>query len=80
MSSLIAAVPKGGATWKFLDGIAELVEAGDPIGLAAALERLRTNPERLNILANLGKSFAVANLDPAVGKGKYLNWIKCLIT
>ena len=27
---VIAAVPRGGATWKFLGGVAELVDAGDP--------------------------------------------------
>jgi glycosyltransferase involved in cell wall biosynthesis len=27
---VLAAVPRGGATWKFLDGVAELVDAGDP--------------------------------------------------
>ena len=27
---VLAAVPRGGATWKFLGGVAELVDAGDP--------------------------------------------------
>jgi glycosyltransferase involved in cell wall biosynthesis len=35
---VIAAVPRGGATWKFLDGVAELVEAGDPKALASKIE------------------------------------------
>ena len=76
---VIAAVPRGGATWKFLEGVAELVEAGDPNALAAKIEELSLNQNRLNDLASLGLEFAVKNLDPAVGRAKYLEWVAKLI-
>jgi len=77
---VIAAVPRGGATWKFLDGVAELVEAGDPKALASKIEELSRNQSRLDELAKLGSAFAVKHLDPAVGRAKYLEWVERLIT
>ena len=76
---VIAAVPRGGATWKFLDGVAELVEAGDPVALARAIEELSKQPEILADLARRGRVFADANLDPEVGRKKYLDWVQKLI-
>jgi glycosyltransferase involved in cell wall biosynthesis len=76
---VIAAVPRGGATWKFLEGVAELVEAGDPKALAAKIEELSLNQSRLNELARLGLEFAVKNLDPAIGRARYLEWVEKLI-
>jgi glycosyltransferase involved in cell wall biosynthesis len=76
---VIAAVPRGGATWKFLDGVAELVEAGDPKALASKIEELSRNQSRLDELAKLGSAFAVKHLDPAVGRRKYLEWVEKLI-
>ena len=76
---VIAAVPRGGATWKFLEGVAELVEAGDPKALASKIEELSENQIRLDELAKLGSAFAVKNLEPVVGRKKYLEWVKKLI-
>jgi glycosyltransferase involved in cell wall biosynthesis len=76
---VIAAVPRGGATWKFLDGVAELVEAGDPKALASKIEELSRNQSRLDELAKLGSAFAVKHLAPAVGRGKYLEWVEKLV-
>jgi glycosyltransferase involved in cell wall biosynthesis len=76
---VIASVPRGGATWKFLDGVAELVEAGDPVALARAIEELSKQPEKLADLARGGRVFADANLDPEVGRKKYLDWVEKLI-
>jgi glycosyltransferase involved in cell wall biosynthesis len=76
---VIAAVPRGGATWKFLSGVAELVEAGDPEALATRIEELSRNQSRLDELAKLGTGFAVKNLNPAVGRGEYLDWVEKLI-
>jgi colanic acid biosynthesis glycosyl transferase WcaI len=76
---VIAAVPRGGATWKFLDGVAELVEAGDPAALARKIEELGGRPEKLSELARKGREFADANLSPEVGRKKYLDWVKGLI-
>lgn len=75
---VLAAVPRGGATWKFLDGIAELVEAGDPAALARKIEELSSQPKRLAELARLGKRFADTNLSPEIGRKKYLNWVEGL--
>jgi glycosyltransferase involved in cell wall biosynthesis len=76
---VIAAVPRGGATWKFLDGVAELVDAGDPNRLAEKIEELSKNQSRLNQLAKLGSEFAIKHLDPEVGRAKYLQWVENLI-
>jgi colanic acid biosynthesis glycosyl transferase WcaI len=76
---VLAAVPRGGATWKFLDGVAELVEAGNPSALASKIEELSGNQSRLDELAKLGLEFAVKNLDPTVGRAKYLDWVEKLI-
>ena len=76
---VIAAVPRGGATWKFLDGVAELVDAGDPKKLATKIEELSKNQSRLDQLAKLGSEFAVKHLDPEIGRAKYLSWVGNLI-
>jgi len=77
---VLAAVPRGGATWKFLDGVAELVEAGDPVALARKIEELSEQPDKLKNLARKGKEFAEANLSPEVGRKKYLDWVEELIS
>ena len=76
---VIAAVPRSGATWLFLNGIAELVEAGDPAALASAIEELSRQPEKLQDLGRRGKQFAEANLSAEIGRTKYLEWIVNLI-
>jgi glycosyltransferase involved in cell wall biosynthesis len=76
---VIAAVPRNGASWKFLNGLAELVEAGEPLALARAIESLSENPERLQILAKQGKFFAEAHLNPEIAREKYLGWVKSLL-
>jgi glycosyltransferase involved in cell wall biosynthesis len=76
---VIAAVPRGGATWKFLDGVAELIEAADPKALAKKIEELSHNQIRLDELAKLGSEFAKKHLDPEVGRAKYRQWVEDLI-
>jgi glycosyltransferase involved in cell wall biosynthesis len=76
---VLAAVPRGGATWKFLDGVAELVEAADPKALAKKIEELSHNQIRLDELAKLGSEFAKKHLDPEVGRAKYRQWVEDLI-
>jgi len=76
---VLAAVPRGGATWKFLDGIAELVEAGKPSLLARAIEDLSQDPEKRKRLASKGLEFARKNLDAEIGRRKYLDWVNSLI-
>lgn len=76
---VIAAVPRGGATWKFLDGVAELVEAGDPKALAKKILELKADPKRCAELADKGRLFAAKNLSSEVGRAKYLEWAGKLI-
>jgi colanic acid biosynthesis glycosyl transferase WcaI len=76
---VLAAVPRGGATWKFLEGIAELVEAGKPELLARTIEELSRNAEKRNELASKGLKFAKTHLDPVIGRKKYLDWVENLI-
>jgi glycosyltransferase involved in cell wall biosynthesis len=76
---VLAAVPRGGATWKFLDGVAELIEAADPKALAKKIEELSHNQIRLKELAKLGSEFAKKHLDPEVGRAKYRQWVEDLI-
>ena len=76
---VLAAVPRGGATWKFLDGIAELVEAEKPLLLANAIRELSKNPKKVGDLAEKGLEFARKNLDAEIGRKKYLDWVNSLI-
>ena len=77
---VIAAVPRGGATWKFLDGIAELVEAGKPKALADSIIKLQNDSAKMEKLAKDGLAFAKANLEPSVGRAKYLEWVQKLLS
>ena len=76
---VLAAVPRDGASWNFLEGIAELVDAGKPELLAKAIEELSRNPERRFELAKKGLEFARVHLDPEIGRQKYLDWVENLI-
>ena len=76
---VIAAVPQGGATWKFLEGVAELVDAGDPKKLATKIEELSKNLSRIDHLAKLGSEFAIKHLDPEIGRAKYIKWVQELL-
>ena len=76
---VLAAVPRNGSTWKFLEGVAELVESGNPAALARKIEELSKDQERLAELAERGKKFAEANLSPDIGRKKYLDWVTSLL-
>ena len=76
---VIAAVPRGGATWKFLDGVSVLVDAGDPKALAAKIEELSNQPDQLKELAEKGLRFADNHLRPEVGRKKYIDWVQSLL-
>jgi colanic acid biosynthesis glycosyl transferase WcaI len=77
--AVIAAVPRGGATWKFLDGVAVLVEAGDPKALALKIAELSDQPEVLKEFAVKGLLFANEHLQPSVGRKKYIDWVQSLL-
>jgi len=76
---VIAAVPRGGATWKFLNGIAELVDAEKPTILASAIKEMSQNPKKRNDLASKGLEFARKNLEAEIGRRKYFDWVNTLI-
>lgn len=76
---VIAAVPRNGATWKFLEGVASLVEAGNPTALAERIVELSRDSDQLEELASKGLQFANANLEPSVGRRKYIDWVDSLI-
>jgi glycosyltransferase involved in cell wall biosynthesis len=77
--AVIAAVPRDGATWKFLDGVAVLVEAGDPKALALKIAELSNQPEVLKEFAVKGLLFANEHLQPSVGRKKYIDWVQSLL-
>jgi glycosyltransferase involved in cell wall biosynthesis len=62
-----------------LDGIAELVEAGEPSLLADAIKALSQDPVKRKDLASKGLKFARKNLDAEIGRTKYLDWVNSLI-
>ena len=76
---VIAAVPQGGATWKFLEGIAVLVEAGKPSELATAIKGIKRNPSERIRLSATGLDFAQKNLSIESGRKNYLDWVRKLL-
>ena len=76
---VLAAVPRDGASWKFLQGVAELVEAGNPSFLAQAINNLCQNELKRDDLASKGLEFARKNLDAEIGRRNYLDWVDSLI-
>jgi glycosyltransferase involved in cell wall biosynthesis len=76
---VLAAVPINGATWNFLEGIAELVDAGKPALLAQAIEELSRSPEKRFELASRGLEFARIHLEPETGRKKYVDWLENLL-
>lgn len=75
---VLAAVPSGGATAKYLSGIAEIVPAGSPLDVVHALIELRENTTKRESLAKKGIIFAQENLSAAAGRAKYLEWVRKL--
>lgn len=75
---VIAAVPHGGATWKFLDGIAELVDAGEPELLANRISRLQKDPLEMKRFSDAGFEFAKKNLSIESGRSNYRTWVQKL--
>ena len=75
---VIAAVPIGGATNRYLEGLADIVQAGDPQALANGIIVLRDNFERRAELANNGLLFAEEHLSAEKGRANYRNWVNRL--
>jgi glycosyltransferase involved in cell wall biosynthesis len=76
---VLAAVPRGGATWKFLDGVAHLVDAGNPESLAQAIMHLEENPVEMQHLSERGLEFAESNLSLGAGRSNYREWVNQLL-
>ena len=76
---VIAAVPRGGATWKFLDGVASLVDANNPELLAQEILKLQSDPAEMKRLSEVGLEFAQRNLSLEVGRNNYRAWVKKLL-
>ena len=76
---VIAAVPRGGATWKFLDGVASLVDANSPELLAQEILKLQKDPAEMKQLSEVGLEFAQRNLSLEVGRNNYRAWVKKLL-
>jgi len=72
---VIAAVPIGGATSRYLEGLAEIVPAGDPQALANGMIDLLHNFERRAELSNNGLAFAQEHLSAERGRANYRNWV-----
>ena len=75
---VIAAVPRGGATWKFLDGVASLVDANSPELLAQEILKLQSDPAEMKRLSEVGLEFAQRNLSLEAGRNNYRAWVKNL--
>ena len=75
---VIAAVPRGGATWKFLDGVASLVDANSPELLAQEILKLQKDPAEMKRLSEVGLEFAERNLSLEAGRNNYRAWVKNL--
>jgi glycosyltransferase involved in cell wall biosynthesis len=76
--AVLAAVPMGGATFKYLGTNAEVVAAGDPKALALAILNLSQDSKRCSDLAAKGLNFANANLGADVGRARYIRWVEGL--
>lgn len=73
---ILAAVSKVGATAEFLENMAYLVNPGDPVEFANAVNHLIENPLLRKTLANHGLKFASEFLLPEKGHLAYQNWIR----
>jgi colanic acid biosynthesis glycosyl transferase WcaI len=71
---IVAAVSQLGASRHFLDqtnGVALLVEPGNPRDLAATLEDLVSKEEQLTAMRHASRTYAMGFLDRSVGLGKF---------
>ena len=71
-------MPRGGATWKFLDGVASLVDANSPMLLAKEILKLQNDPAEMKRLSEVGLEFAQRNLSLEAGRNNYRAWVKNL--
>lgn len=72
---IIASVPLAGATAVYLDGLAQIVPAGNPILLAEKIIYLKQNEVYRNSLAKKALEYAYLNLTQEKGRKRYINWL-----
>lgn len=75
--AILAAVPAGGASAKYLANVAYLVPAGEPAQLAAAMDELISSPEIGLQLATQGLQKFHDELSKDVAYAAYLKWLGC---
>ena len=73
---VVAAVPKSGATYKAIEGLAFWVEADEPKLLAAAIQKIALSPESRQSNAEAALKYFNQNLRSEKGRERMLAWIK----
>lgn len=72
---VIASVPIGGVTAKYLDGLAQIVPAENPKLLAEEIIYMKLNQKHRKLLAAKALTYARLNLTREHGRQHYIDWI-----
>lgn len=72
---VLAAVPKHGATYASISGLAYWVEAGNPEGMAILIQEIIKNPNERMTIAVLARQYFESNLSKEAGRARYSDWI-----
>lgn len=72
---IVAAVPRGGASYDILVGKAFIASADDPQGLATAIITAKANPSQGKFFAEKALDYFNTNLTRSVGRKLYIDWL-----
>ena len=72
---VIGAVPRFGATYKAIEGLAFWVEAGEPILLASTIQEIIVSADARKFYANAASEYFEAHLQNEQGRKRYLSWL-----
>jgi glycosyltransferase involved in cell wall biosynthesis len=72
---VLAAVPKSGATYKAVEGLAFWVEAEEPESLAAAIQKIVLTAESREYYAKAAQHYFNLNLKSEKGRERLLAWV-----
>jgi colanic acid biosynthesis glycosyl transferase WcaI len=72
---VLAAVPKFGATYKMIDGLAFWVEAGKPEMLAETIEKISNSDQSRRDYASAGFTYFNEHLRTEQGRKRYISWL-----
>jgi glycosyltransferase involved in cell wall biosynthesis len=72
---VLAAVPKSGATYKAVEGLAFWVEAEEPESLAAAIQKIVLTAESREYYAKAAQHYFNQNLKSEKGRKRLLAWV-----